>query len=131
MTSQLNGRKILVVEDSPVVAPFAQDVLEELGCTVVGPACNMADARALAASEDIDAALVDIRIRGDKSFPICEILRGRGIPFVLTSGYADWSMPSDWADRPQLPKPYKLEDVEAALLEILPEVCRRTLPDWP
>jgi CheY-like chemotaxis protein len=119
MTSQLSGRKIFVVEDSPVVAPFTEDVLEELGCTVVGPAGNMADARAFAASEDIDAALVDIRIRGDKAFPICEILERRGIPFVLTSGYADWTMPDDWADRPQLPKPYKLEDVEAALLEIL------------
>jgi DNA-binding NtrC family response regulator len=119
MMSQLNGHKILVVEDSPVVAPFTKDVLEELGCIVVGPAGNMADARALAASEDIDAALVDIRIRGDKSFPICEILKGRGIPFVLTSGYADWAMPVEWMDRPQLPKPYKLEDVEVALLEIL------------
>jgi CheY-like chemotaxis protein len=118
MTKQLSGRKILVVEDSPVVASFAQDVLEELGCTVLGPAGNMADARTLAESEDIDAALVDLRIRGDKSFPICEILRRRGIPFVLTSGYADWTIPVDWADRPQLPKPYK-QDVEVSLIELL------------
>jgi DNA-binding NtrC family response regulator len=102
-----------------VVASFAKDVLEELGCIVIGPAGNLADARTLAEDEDIDAALVDIRIRGAKSFPICEILKRRRIPFVLTSGYADWAMPVEWADRLQLPKPYKLEDVELALVEIL------------
>ena len=41
------GRRILVIEDSPVVAPFTVDVLEELGCEVVGPAPNMAAAREL------------------------------------------------------------------------------------
>lgn len=119
MSDQLSGRLILVVEDSPVVAPFTEDLLEELGCIVVGPAPTMADARVLAQDEDIDAAIVDIRIRGDKSFPICEILASRGIPFVLTSGYADWTIPKEWQDRPQLPKPYKLEDVELALSNLL------------
>lgn len=102
-----------------MLAPFTQDILEALGCMVIGPAPNMADARVLAENEDIDAAIVDIRIRGDKAFPICEILARRGIPFVLTSGYADWTTPQEWQDRPHLPKPYKLEDVEAALLRLL------------
>jgi hypothetical protein len=66
-----------------------------------------------------DAAIVDLRIRGDKSFAICEILDSRGIPFILTSGYADWTMPDEWQDRAQLPKPYTLEDVEQALSNLL------------
>ncbi|CAN5244763.1 MAG: response regulator [Pseudomonadota bacterium] len=118
MADDLTGRRILVVEDSPVVGPFTKDVVEELGCHVIGPATNMASARELAEGEEFDAAIVDIRIRGDKSFPICEILESRGIPFVLTSGYADWTTPEKWQDRPQLPKPYKLEDVEVALLQL-------------
>jgi len=112
----LQGRRILVVEDSPVVAPLTGEMLEELGCVVVGPAISMAAARPLAEGEEIDGAIVDIRIRGEKVFPVCEILAGRAIPFVLTSGYADWPMPEKWRDRPQLPKPYKLKDVEAALM---------------
>ena len=119
MASDLTGRRILLVEDSPVVAPFTKQILEELGCDVVGPALNMASARELAQAEHLDAAIVDIRIRGDKSFPICEILAERGVPFVLTSGYADWPTPEKWQDRPQLPKPYTIDDVEVALLQLL------------
>lgn len=119
MPSELTGRKIFLVEDSPVVSSFAEDVLAELGCEVVGPAANMASARELAQEATMDGAIVDLRIRGDKIFPICEILAGRGVPFVITSGYADWTMPEKWQDRPQLPKPYTLGDVEAALGKLL------------
>lgn len=115
MTRDLEGRRILVVEDSPVVLSFAVEVLEELGCVVVGPAQNMAVARTLAEVEQCDAALVDIRIRGEKSFSICDILESRGVPFILTSGYADWPNPGRWNDSLQLPKPFKLEDLAAAL----------------
>jgi CheY-like chemotaxis protein len=119
VSGKIAGRRILVIEDSPVVAPFTQAVLEELGCEVVGPAGNMAVARELAEQDGIDAALIDVRIRGEKSYPICEILNRRGVPFVLTSGYAEWGVPAEWRDRPQLPKPYKVADLEAALLEAL------------
>ena len=115
MAETLKGRKILLVEDSPVVSDFARDALEELGCETVGPAANLASARELAQEAEIDGAIVDLRIRGDKSFAICDILASRGVPFVLTSGYADWTMPEALKERPQLPKPYTVDDVEAAL----------------
>ena len=119
MPGELSGRRVLVVEDSPVVSAFTGELLEELECVLVGPAHNMAIARQLAQEEDIDAAVIDIRIRGEKSFAICEILAARGIPFVLTSGYADWPLPERWRDALQLPKPFKLEDLEAALKQVL------------
>lgn len=113
--SALEGRRILVVEDSPVVAPFTAEVLDELGCVVVGPAPNMAAARQLMEDETFDAAIVDVHIRGERVFPLCELLEARDVPFVLSSGYADWAMPEKWEDRPRLQKPYTLDDVEAAL----------------
>ena len=118
MTSVLGGISVLVVEDSPVVAPFTRDVLSELGCRVVGPATNMADARALAGTEQIDAAIIDIRIRGEKSFAICEILAARDVPFFLTSGFADWPIPEEWKDRPRLQKPYSIGDLERTLTNL-------------
>jgi CheY-like chemotaxis protein len=111
----LTGRRILVVEDSPVVAPFTADLLSDLGCEVVGPAPNMAAARELVEEGAFDGALMDVHIRGERVFPLCEILEARGIPFVLTSGYADWNMPDKWEERPRLQKPYTVEQVEAAL----------------
>jgi CheY-like chemotaxis protein len=111
----LAGKRILVVEDSPVVAPFTADVLQELGCRVVGPAPNMASARELINTEPFDAALMDVHIRGERVFPLCEQLAQRNVPFVLTSGYADWQMPEEWRDRPRLQKPYTIDQVRDAL----------------
>ena len=115
----LGGRRILVIEDSPVVAPFAADVLGDLGCSVVGPAPNMAAARELLDGEDFDAAILDVHIRGERVFPLCDLLAAKGVPFVLTSGYADWQMPEKWQDRPRLQKPYAIDQVEEALNALL------------
>ena len=117
--TDLSNRRILVIEDSPVVAPFTADLLSDLGCQVVGPAPNMASARELVESEKFDAAILDIHIRGERVFSICEALAARKIPFVLTSGYADWQVPDKWRDRPRLQKPYTIDQVEQALSALL------------
>jgi CheY-like chemotaxis protein len=115
----LEGRRILVVEDSPVVAEACEDMLRDMGCVPVGPAINMAAALQLAADKPVDAAVVDINIRGGKVFPVLRILAGRGIPFLLASGYADWSMPEEWRDRPRLAKPYSPNLLRESLLLLL------------
>jgi CheY-like chemotaxis protein len=119
LTPTLSGRRILVVEDSPVVGPFTVDVLADLGCDVVGPAPNMAAARKLIEEGRFDAALMDVHIRGERVFPLCEMLEARSVPFVLTSGYADWSMPDKWDGRPRLQKPYSIDQIEQALTGLL------------
>lgn len=117
---RLRGRRILLVEDSPVVGPFTAELLGELGCVVVGPAPNMAAARELVEGDaPIDAAMMDVHIRGERVFPLCDALAARGVPFVLTSGYADWQMPEKWEDRPRLMKPYTIDQVEEALASLL------------
>jgi len=117
--TDLSNRRILVIEDSPVVAPFTADLLSDLGFEVVGPAPNMATARELAETEEFDAAILDIHIRGERVFSICEVLEARKIPFILTSGYADWQVPDKWRDRPRLQKPYTIDQVEQALSDLL------------
>ncbi|HEX4799950.1 MAG TPA: hypothetical protein VFU91_02105 [Sphingomicrobium sp.] len=117
--SVLAGRRILVIEDSPVVGPFTADVLQDLGCEVVGPAPNIAMARELIEGEGFDAALVDIHIRGERVFGLCEMLEAKGVPFILTSGYADWQMPDKLRDCPRLQKPYTIGQVREALEAIL------------
>ena len=119
MSTDLNGLRVLLVEDSPVVGPFTEQLLTDLGCIVVGPAVNMATARELAQSASIDAALMDVHIRGERVFAICEILNAREIPFVLTSGYAEVATPEKWRDCSRLAKPYRLEDVEQALAGLI------------
>ena len=115
MSPDFAGRRVLVIEDSPVVGPFTADLLGELGCEAVGPAPNMATARELIEGEKLDAAILDLHIRGERVFPLCEALEAKGVPFVLTSGYAAWDLPDKWIDRPRLLKPYTIGDVEEAL----------------
>lgn len=100
------ARRILVVEDAPVIALDVQEMLEALGWTVVGPTGSLAVALQLAAEEALDAALVDVNIRGGKIYPVARILANREIPFVLATGYANKTLPEDLMDRPQLEKPY-------------------------
>ena len=119
MASKVSGRRIFVVEDSPVVADDSAEILHELGCTVIGPAGTMASALQLAEAEEFDAAIVDLNIRGGKSFAVLKILQARGIPFLVTSGYADWTMPEEWMERPRLPKPYTPDMLRTKLGELL------------
>jgi CheY-like chemotaxis protein len=115
----LDGRRILVVEDSPVVADACEDMLQDLGCVVIGPATNMAAALQLAADEKLDAAVVDLNIRGGKAFAVLKILSGRGVPFLIASGYADWTMPEEWQDCPRMAKPYSPGLLRDSLSELL------------
>jgi DNA-binding response OmpR family regulator len=113
--SALRGRRVLIVEDSPVVGPFTADILTDLGCVPIGPAPTFAAARELIEAGGFDAAVVDVHIRGERAFPLCDVLEERGVPFILTSGYADWQVPERWSCRPRLHKPYRLEGLRDAL----------------
>jgi len=115
----LAGSRILVVEDSPVLGPFTADVLAELGCEVVGPAPNMAVAREMIEEAAFDAALMDVHIRGERVFPLCDLLEAKGVPYVLTSGYGDWQVPEKLEQRPRLQKPYTIAQVKDALSALL------------
>lgn len=114
----LAGHRILIVEDSPVVAPFTVSVIEDLGCTAVGPAPTLASARELIENETFDAAIMDVHIRGERVFGLCDRLEARNIPFLLTSGYADWQIPEELQDKPQLQKPYTFDQLRDALDEL-------------
>ena len=114
----LAGHRILIVEDSPVVAPFTVSVIEDLGCTAVGPAPTLASARELIENETFDAAIMDVHIRGERVFGLCDLLEARNIPFLLTSGYADWQIPEELQNKPQLQKPYTFDQLRDALDEL-------------
>ena len=115
----LRNRRVLIVEDSPVIAEDTEQMLRDLGCFVVGPATTMADARLLSEKEQMDAAIVDINIRGDKAFSVLRILEERRVPFILTSGYADWTLPPEWQERPRVHKPYSPHSLRDRLIELL------------
>jgi CheY-like chemotaxis protein len=108
----LAGCRILVAEDETLVAVLIEQILQELGCVVVGPVARLDAALRLASHEALDAAVLDVSIRGGHVQPVAEQLLARGIPFVLASGYGDWSLPENLRDQPRLTKPFTPADLE-------------------
>lgn len=117
--TELTGKRVLVVEDELLLALDLEDMLTAAGCAVVGPAMRVEAAIELARDEAIEAAVLDININGARSYPIAEILRSRGIPFVFASGYGQPEGTSRFADVPTLPKPYCEAQVTGALKALL------------
>lgn len=102
----LTGCRILVVEDELLIAMIIEETLQDLGCVVVGPVGRLDAALRLAKDETLDAAILDVSIRGGKVYPVAEQLLARGIPFMLASGYGEWALPDAFRAKPRLTKPF-------------------------
>ena len=87
MNSSLYGRRVLVVEDEMIVAWLLEDMLADFGCTIVGPAARIDQALAMIKAEALDAAVLDVNLNGQQSYPLADALVTRGVPFVFSTGY--------------------------------------------
>lgn len=119
MAGSLPNRRILVVEDEVIIALAIEDMLIQIGCDVVGPAYSVSAGQKLAASEAMDAAVLDINLGGQTSDAVAQTLQSRGIPFLFSTGYGSSAVPNGFEDRPVLQKPYTLETLGRALEEIV------------
>jgi DNA-binding response OmpR family regulator len=109
-------QSILVVEDEPLIAMMIEDFLDVLGKSLAGSADTVESALALVDAGGIDAAILDVNLRGgEKSFPIAEALAAREIPFVFATGGSHDSVGDAWVGRPTLPKPFTMDGVSKAL----------------
>jgi len=117
MTSPLLGRRVLVVEDELMVSWVLEDMLADLGCKVIGPAARVEQALAIIESESIDMAVLDLNLNGVYSCPVATALQGRGIPFVLSTGYNKENVPDQTL--PFLQKPYEQSALRAVLMRLM------------
>ena len=115
MNAPLTGRRVLVVEDESLVAMLLETILEDMGCTPVGPAATVDDGLKMATDEQLDAALLDVNVAGKQVFPIAEMLKARGVPFVFSTGYGEGGLPDEWRGQSTIQKPF----TEAAVCEAL------------
>lgn len=111
----LGGLRVLVVEDEALVSLMIEDLLQDMGCTVVGPAASLTNALALAESEPLDGALLDLNLGGDPAEPIAECLKARGVPFVFLTGYGSGGVSKRFAAMPTISKPFHPSAIETVL----------------
>ncbi len=114
----LHGLRILVVEDEAFVALMVEDMLVDLGARVVGPASTLARGLALAAAEVLDAAVLDVNVRGEPITPLADVLRQCGVPMVFATGYGE-APEGQHQDMPVLEKPYTRDDLHKAVAAAL------------
>jgi DNA-binding response OmpR family regulator len=104
----LSGLRILVVEDSLLIADVIAEELRDHGCTVVGPVPRLEQGLALANREQLDGALLDVNLAGERCFPIAAALVARGVPFAFLTGYGEAGIPSEFRDTARLSKPFNM-----------------------
>ena len=107
---------VLIVEDDPIIALDFEDTILGFGVKAVRTAGNVARALDMIAERPPDFALLDVGLTREKSFAIAERLEALEIPFGFITGYgADVALPTAFADRPRLPKPYSTDALKAML----------------
>ena len=113
--AQSRGKRIILIEDEPLVAMDLEARLMDAGWTVVGMAGTLEQARKLVAGADCDAALLDVNLAGRPVDELAAALRRRKIPFAFATGYGRSALPDGFREAPVLSKPFDAEQLAAVV----------------
>lgn len=104
-TAELDGKRIVVVEDDFLLATDICRELRELGATVLGPAPTPFYATQLIGRRKIDAAVLDVRLHGTTVFEVADLLRNQGVPILFATAYDHKALPMRFRQCSHLEKP--------------------------
>ncbi len=111
--------RVLILEDEPLIAMLVEDWLTELGYEPIGPCGAVGEALELVRSQDLEAAILDISVRNDTSYPVADLLKSRTVPFAFATGRNGDAMPARFEGTPMLTKPYDFQTMRAVLKALL------------
>ena len=123
--ADLNGKRIVVVEDDFLLATDICRDLRNLGATVLGPAPTPFYATQLIGRRKIDAAVLDVRLHGATVFDVADQLRDRGVPILFATAYGREAIPLRFQETCLLEKPL---DRKRLVSEIVAMTRRRSPP---
>jgi PAS domain S-box-containing protein len=115
----LEGKRVLVIEDEPLIAMQMLRDLADAGARVVGPAGNLDAARRLITEAQFDAALLDVNLAGQPVDELAVMLSHRQVPFAFATGYHPDAIPPQFRHRPLLIKPFLPEQLLSLLERLL------------
>jgi CheY-like chemotaxis protein len=117
------GKRVLVVEDEPMIRLLLDEMLSDLGYTMAAEAGRLDEALAVAKQGEFDVAILDVNLDGEPVTPVVDVLIERGVPFVFVSGYARRGIPEGHSRAPLLQKPFQSEGLARALAAIAPKAA--------
>jgi two-component SAPR family response regulator len=86
-SAELQGCKVMVVEDEPLEALDYCDRLSEAGAEIVGPFGSVSEALDVVGKQSVDVALLDYTLADKNSEELQAVLDVEHIPFVVLTGY--------------------------------------------
>ena len=113
MTDDEHAPRILVAEDMLLVAMEVEEVLRDCGCEPVGPVARADQVAAIARTEPLDAAVLDVNLGGSMVFDAANELADRGVPTLFVTGYDERTFPERFRGAPRLAKPFLRHQLEA------------------
>lgn len=124
------GRRVLILEDEPLIRQLLLRHLETMGCgvkaTAEGSETVRLYAEQLRAGQPFDLVIMDLSIPGGMGgAQAMEQIRRMDpeVCAIVSSGYSDdpvMSRPADYGFQGVLPKPYQPRELQALVEEILP-----------
>jgi len=117
----LEGIRVLIVEDEYFLADDLARALRAAGGEPVGPVATAEQAEDLLASEPVDAAILDLNLRGRMASEFVERLATTGLPCLIVSGYGNDGLPASINAVRKLEKPVS----PAAVMKTLAEQVAR------
>jgi len=114
----LHGKRIILIEDEPLVAMDVESTLTAAGCKVVGQAATLERAKQLIEEADCDAALVDVNLAGQPVDELATLLTRKNRPFAFVTGYGREALPAGFRGAVVLGKPFGADQL-LATLEVL------------
>jgi DNA-binding response OmpR family regulator len=114
----LENRRILVVEDDPIIALDHQSILEAAGATVVGPAREVSEAISFIEGSKVSAAVLDYRLQVGDTLPRARMLGERRIPFLFETSDPD-SVARKCPGAIILAKPFRPDQLTSAVGALL------------
>lgn len=117
---ELGGSRVLVIEDEPLVALDISHELKAAGAGSVDIARTIGQALAVIESSEIDVALLDGNLSGERVDQVALALSRKSIPFCFVSGYGRQHLPRDFQNTPMIEKPFRAD----ALLPVLTGLIR-------
>ena len=114
----LHGKRILLIEDEPLVAMDVESTLTAAGCKVVGSAATLERAKLLIEESDCDAALLDVNLAGQPVDELATLLTRKNRPFAFVTGYGREALPPGFRGAVVLGKPFGADQL-LATVEVL------------
>jgi len=111
-------RRVLVVEDEPLVSMMMHRLVTQFGGHVVGPFAGPREAMSMVGAQ-IDAALLDVNAGDEMVYPLAEQLLARDVPMIFVTGYQAAAIESRFSHVPVLTKPIEPEELAAALAGLI------------